>query len=139
MVYLNKTRLKQHIDCVHTGRYQNNVVNKGLDYIDSIKCSSCYETFSAGNHYIQHHQAVHGGIPPEYIDKEQFMCDQCPNVFMSKQRLTTHKWSVHLNKRKPSQGVQCQHCGKRYKGGQNLKEHVKKDHEKSTPFGKIKS
>ena len=62
MVYLNKTRLKQHIDCVHTGRYQNNVVNKGLDYIDSIKCSSCYETFSAGNHYIQHHQAIHGGI-----------------------------------------------------------------------------
>ena len=95
-------------------------------YIDSISCSACEETFSAENHYIQHYQTMHGDFPPEFSEREKFMCDQCPAIFLTKQKWTSHKWSVHLKKRKPVQRVQCPQCSKTYKNHSYLKEHVLK-------------
>ena len=95
-------------------------------YIDSIPCSACEETFSAENHYIQHYQTMHGDFPPEFEDREKFMCDQCPAIFLTKQKWTSHKWSVHLKKRKPVQRVQCPQCTKTYKNHSYLKEHILK-------------
>ena len=59
--------LKEHIERVHLRchRYFKNTKSRH-DYIDSIKCSTCEETFFAGNHYIKHYQTNHGGLPPEY-------------------------------------------------------------------------
>ena len=65
------------------------------NYIQSIKCSKCDETFSAENIYIKHYQSKHGGIPIEYIDKEKFMCDKCPGIFLERHKLHTHKTNVH--------------------------------------------
>ena len=110
-------------------------LNSGNDYIDSIKCSSCEEAFSAGNFYIQHYQSIHGGLPPEYVDKEKFMCDECPSVFMQKHRLKTHKDNVHSNKPdRTKKDFQCKFCDKKFLRGFSLKEHILREHEKSTPF-----
>lgn len=77
---------------------------------------------------------MHGDFPPEFEDREKFMCDQCPAIFLTKQKWTSHKWSVHLKKRKPVQRVQCPQCTKTYKNHSYLKEHILKEHEKVTPF-----
>ena len=52
----------------------------GKSYV-CIKCN-----FSSGNpsDYIKHFQDNHGTLPPEFIDKETFVCDQCPRVFIAK-------------------------------------------------------
>ena len=34
---------------------------------------------------------------PNYVDKEKFMCDECPSVFMQKHQLKTHNDNVHSN------------------------------------------
>ena len=32
---------------------------------------------------------------PKYVDKEKFMCDKCPSVFVQKHWLKTHNDNVH--------------------------------------------
>ena len=71
-VFITKNHLREHIKRVHSKEYNS----MGRDYVDSIKCSSCDVAFSSGNIYIQHYQAKHGDFPPEYIDREKFICDQ---------------------------------------------------------------
>ena len=61
----------------------------------AVNCESCEMKFTAPNFYIQHHQATHGSLPPDYLGKELFMCDSCPNIFISKQSLTVHIINVH--------------------------------------------
>ena len=51
--------------------------------------------------------------------------------------MATHKRLVHANKPQPPSkinGFQCKFCDKKYVARFSLKEHVMKDHEKSTPF-----
>ena len=76
----------------HISKCDGNGVN---NYIQSIKCSKCGETFSAENIYIKHYQSKHGGIPLEYIDREKFFCEQCPGIFLEQYKLTSHKTNVH--------------------------------------------
>ena len=98
---LHRDQSKKSINQSEIGNKSNNYIarfpnsNKGKEYIDSIKCSNCEETFSAGNIYIQHYACNHQGFPPEYIDKEQFICEDCPNIFMEKHSLHSHKYNVH--------------------------------------------
>jgi hypothetical protein len=130
-VFISKSHLNHHIKRVHL----ETLGKRNPDFVDSIPCSSCPEKFSAGNLYIRHHQLVHGGIPPEYIGKEQFMCEECPSIFMEKHRLNTHKKSVHSKTRKGNKKeLKCRFCEKKYNYSQHLKEHILQKHEKSTPF-----
>ena len=89
--------------------------------------------FTAPNFYIQHHQASHGGLPPDYLDKELFMCDQCPNVFISKQSLTVHIINVHkdVDKDKRPKEKKCPYCDKMFRRHQNYQEHIIVKHEKN--------
>ena len=41
------------------------------------------------NIYIKHHQEGHGGLPPEYMEREKFICEQCPAGTFSTQGSTT--------------------------------------------------
>lgn len=50
--------------------------------VNEIQCKSCEMKFAFPNYYIQHHQNEHGSLPPDYIDKELFFCDKCPQVSM---------------------------------------------------------
>ena len=49
-------------------------------------CTKCNQNFSTANpsDYIKHYQDTHGGLPPDFLDKETFVCDQCPRVFIAK-------------------------------------------------------
>ena len=85
--FTDKRTFQRHISKCHG----NGVIN----YIQSIKCTNCDETFSAENIYIKHYQSKHGGIPPEYIDKEKLFCEKCPGIFLEQYKLTTHKTNVH--------------------------------------------
>ena len=67
---------------------------------ESVTCSSCAKTFVKSSFYIQHYQSSHGGLPPEFVDKELFMCEECPSIFIEKHTLNTHKYSAHNKKRK---------------------------------------
>ena len=60
----------------------------------------------SGKFYIQHQQSVHGNLPPEYLDKELFVCDQCPQVFITKISLSMHVYNGHNaeNKLKKKRG-----------------------------------
>ena len=76
-VYKTNSHLKEHIRRYHPkGEY----IENPLEVNQPIKCSSCEETFLAQNFYIQHFQTVHGGFPEEYMDREQFMCDECSGI-----------------------------------------------------------
>ena len=102
----------------------------------TIECQSCDKTFKAANFYIQHHQSVHGGLPPEYLEKELFVCDQCPQVFISKISLSTHRYNGHNadNKSRKKDAKKCPYCEKTFQTRANYNEHVKAKHEKNTPF-----
>ena len=67
---------------------------------ESVTCSSCAKTFVKSSFYIQHYQSSHGGLPPEFVDKELFMCEECPSIFIEKHTLNTHKYHAHNKKRK---------------------------------------
>ena len=85
--YKTKANLQEHIRNNHpNGQYIENALELNVN----IKCSSCEETFSAQNFYIQHFQTVHGGFPEEYMDREQFMCDECSGI----------AWFRHFNKQR---------------------------------------
>ena len=50
-------------------------------------CDKCNQKFDYPSDYIKHYQDIHGSLPPEYKDKETFVCDQCPRVFITKNHL----------------------------------------------------
>ena len=140
-IYLSKSILKSHIRKRHMKTEYNMKRDKirncenGMEYVDAFKCSSCKKVFSAGNIYIQHFQKIHGGLPPEYEDKEKFICDECPNIFLEKHRLNTHKSWVHSNRpKKKHKVVKCKFCSKKYSQNRVLQEHIFREHEKTTVF-----
>ena len=63
------------------------VHNEIITRSESIECHSCGETFKAAHFYIQHQQSVHGNLPP--------VCDQCPQVFITKISLSMHVYNGH--------------------------------------------
>ena len=103
-------------------------------FLFPIECHACDMKFKAPTFYIQHHQSVHGNLPPEYLDKELFICDQCPNVFITKQSLTMHMINVHSSKKYVKKERKCPYCEKTFRTYSNYKEHVMVKHEKSTKY-----
>ena len=103
-----------------------------------IECQTCDETFNAANFYIKHYQSVHGGLPPEYLEKELFVCDQCPQVFIANQSLLMHRYNAHNadNKSRKKDAKKCPYCEKTFQTRANYNEHVMAKHEKNTPFKK---
>ena len=61
-------------------------------------CDKCNQKFDYPSDYIKHYQDMHGSLPPEYKDKETFVCDQCPRVFITKNHLGAHIERVHSKK-----------------------------------------
>lgn len=107
--------------------------------LKAFKCQDCDIPFHARQFYITHFKKVHGTFPPEFADKTKFFCDQCPDAFLSNDRLKTHVWTKHRidkknEKIKVRRSFECKHCQKSYTTLCNLQEHVLKIHEKNTPF-----
>merc|ERR1712223_1593558 len=100
------------------------------------KCDLCEMIFNGPALYIQHYQSKHKTLPPEYVDKELFFCDQCPFATITKNSLTSHVVYGHKNQKQKrvKKEYKCQYCGKVFKCKTNCEEHEKVKHEKSTPF-----
>ena len=96
----------------------------------AIDCKSCEMKFNAPNFYIQHYQTIHGDIPPDYIGKELFICDQCTHVFISKHSLAAHTLT---HTRKPKER-KCPHCEKEFRCSSSYNEHIRVIHEKNATF-----
>ena len=60
-------KLKVHMLKIHTDKPSNDNT-----------CVKCDRKFDYPSDYIKHYQETHSSLPPEYIDKETFVCDQCP-------------------------------------------------------------
>jgi len=128
MTLIGRSSYVEHCKDVH-----DEIISKT---VETIECNFCEEKFRAPTFYIQHHQSVHGKLPPEYLDKELFVCDQCPQIFITKFSLSTHIYNGHnvKNKVKKKEGKKCPHCEKIFQNNNNYLEHVKSKHEKKTPF-----
>ena len=63
---------------------------------EPVKCTDCDETFSGKRYFLQHYRAIHGGLPEH--SKDNFMCDQCPNTYVSQLSLKKH---ISTGKKKP--------------------------------------
>ena len=96
-----------------------------VPHFETIECNSCEETFRAPSFYIQHYQSSHGSVPPEYIDRELFVCDQCTQVFVTKISLSLHISNVHSDKH----GKKCQFCEKVFKYNKDINEDNKNNGE----------
>ena len=102
---------------------------------DGIKCHSCEVIFTVEGNYIKHHMKVHGGLPPQYKDRELFMCDQCSTLCISKKALRTHVQNTHDEKSMSARKrAKCPHCEKTFAVKQACEEHIKVKHEGITPF-----
>ena len=129
----SKKSLQNHLKVMHD-------VSKPLKYT----CHECQLDFSGSRYLICHYKKIHNEIPPEFKDQKQYLCDQCPDVFLTKHSLHLHTVRKHnlseenpLPKRtykKKEKISQCPHCEKTFRCDRNCKEHIKVVHEKSTPF-----
>ena len=102
---------------------------------EPVKCDLCDETFSGKRYFLQHFRAIHGGLPNQ--TKAEFMCDQCPNVYISQLSLKKHINTAHSGKVYPTpspKNRKCPFCEKVFTTLTSYKEHLKVKHENSTPY-----
>ena len=60
-------------------------------------------------------EETHENLPSKYIDKENFMCDKCPNVFSSENQIQKHMNRAHMKEEKYQEeklinAVECKTC-----------------------------
>ena len=73
---------------------------------------------------------VHKDIPPEYKNQPQFICDQCPDIFLNESHLKGHIARKHSKEPQPVAPPkkyvrkQCPHCEKTFGGYNPLQEHI---------------
>ena len=104
---------------------------------EPIKCEKCNGFFSGRRYYVAHFRSKHGGEPQQYAYNEgEFICDQCPNGYMTKQGLSKHIQSDHLGIKEVRKFTlkKCKDCNKAFKNLASLKEHILSKHENITPY-----
>ena len=89
--------LRDHKDSVHNGIRKSQLGNKSSikkenTVQEPMECKSCTITFKFPSIYIKHYQDKHGTLPPEYVDKENFICDSmwfylCTYLFRHEQKV----------------------------------------------------
>ena len=92
--YASMSSLRKHTETVHgkvgdgTGIDGSGVPgSKPAEVPQSYKCRECNTEFNNTRYYIIHYRKVHKCLPEEFKDRKQFMCDQCPDVFLSEHNL----------------------------------------------------
>ena len=128
--FLTDISLKRHIALTHEA-----------GPIKEFRCDTCAQDFTGFRYLLIHFRHVHKDIPPEYKDLPQFICDQCPDIFLSEAHLKGHISRKHSKKgivktsAPPKKYVrkQCPHCEKTFGGYNPLQEHILVKHENNTP------
>ncbi len=105
----------------------------------TFRCEECLADFTGFRYLLIHFRLVHKDIPPEYKDQPQFICDQCPDIFLSEAHLKGHISRKHTKsnylatRRRQYDLKKCPHCEKTFKSHNPLKEHILVKHENNTP------
>ena len=74
-------------------------------------------------------------MPILFVDKQLFVCDQCPHKFLEYKCLAAHITNVHTDKGPRKRRVKiCSYCGKQFKRSTNYTEHVLAKHKNTTLF-----
>ena len=138
--YASSTSLKRHIETTHT----NNPGNSGEAKPEKFVCEECNAEFGSSRYYIIHYRKIHKSLPKEFKDHKQYICDKCPDVFLSEQTLRQHTLRIHTSdavkklysspRRKEKWKSDCPYCKKTFFSHSNFQEHVKSVHENNTPF-----
>ena len=58
-------------------------------------------------HYIKHYRTAHNDIPPEFIDKKQYLCSECPEIYFNKESFNTHIWKHKETSKLPAKQFDC--------------------------------
>ena len=89
-----------------------------------------------------HYKTIHNEIPPEYKDRQQFVCQLCDYFCFSKMGLDLHISTKHSKNpvpKRPSKlrftPVNCPICEKQLSSEQRLKQHIANIHETNKAFG----
>ena len=88
-LFISKNQIQKHMTRFHM---------KEEKLLEAKDCKTCEKQFRSPSIYINHYQETHGGLPPEYIDKNLFFCEKCPRAFLSRPQLTDHIYKVHFIK-----------------------------------------
>ena len=95
---------------------------------DGYCCHICKESFLpskfAERSYVQHYRSAHHSIPPEFEDKEKFICEQCPEIFFKDTKLKHHIKSIHGTKNQ----FTCEKCKESFFGRRNYAQHCQEVH-----------
>ena len=59
-----------------------------------FKCPECDFSHTQG-FFMKHFKKHHGGFPPGFEDAKIYICDRCPEEFLTPYNLANHKASVH--------------------------------------------
>jgi uncharacterized C2H2 Zn-finger protein len=115
-----------------------NHINNKHSHPEERQCPECGKEFSGLLYLSQHYKAIHGGVLPSMVDRETFLCDQCPSVFFAKGSLQWHQNQHHLKltdpKRTTAKRKQCPHCPKTFIAQITYTEHIRSKHEMNTPY-----
>ena len=96
---------------------------------ETFACKICnlpfQENFHSVHGYVTHYRTEHNDIPPEFVDKEKFLCSECPEIYFSKSNFKVH---VRKHKEKEIKEYLCQKCDVKISGQKNYVSHCKKVH-----------
>ncbi|XP_072035758.1 LOW QUALITY PROTEIN: uncharacterized protein [Amphiura filiformis] len=85
------------------------------DFEDTLyKCLFCDHHFLKPNHRNSHVSKIH-------MDKQVHRCDQCPDIFATKDQLMSHKESIHSTD--PDRPFKCSKCNSSFKNYANMALH----------------
>ena len=91
-------------------------------------CKVCNESFPASkfseNFYLKHYKNSHNKLPPEFEDKEKFLCQQCPEFFFKPLQLSIHTSKFHGSGKKQLKEVSCKKCSFTCVGHRQYSEHM---------------
>ena len=97
--------------------------NSGFTKSRSNICPDCEKVFYDSSNMMKHYIKEHLGVT--------YPCDQCDNIYRSKNTLATHKKSVH-----EGQKIKCEYenCDKEFNSQASYKVHVNKIHLNLKPY-----
>jgi hypothetical protein len=89
-----------------------------------IECLECGAELRGRPGLVNHYRVTHKKLPPGYENQEQFICEQCSDIFVNEDALTKHINNKHSH----PEERQCPECGKEFSGQLYLGQHYKHIH-----------
>jgi KRAB domain-containing zinc finger protein len=95
-----------------------------ITFRQPIVCVECGIEAQGREGLLNHYRVSHKKLPPGYENHEQFICEQCSDLFITEESLRKHIAKKHTN---PTER-QCPKCGQEFSGRLYLSQHYKLVH-----------